>query len=141
MNTSNPVTTDEYVKKITTVQLEVLPSLNYRITSEEQFISTIIPLLEKMMPDYLCDGYRPYPMAVYYGKNTGEYLFALLDTWSSHGIYPSGWDDRSLVLMAVYFGCTNGEHVFYFGDGACILQTRARVAREELARLEHEESQ
>ena len=132
MNTSTHMTPSKFLSVTSTSQLDVLPNLDYTITTEAQFTATIIPLLEKIIPDYLRDGVLPYPMAVYYGKNIGEYLFAQLDTAFNWKIYPSDWDDHSLVLMAVYFGHENGKHVFYLGDGASIVEMHDREVRQHI---------
>ncbi len=124
MTDSTHMTPSKFTTEISSVQLEELSNMDYTITTDEQFTDIVVPLLETIIPDYLRDGVLPYPMAVYYGKNIGEYLFAQLDTWDRWKIYPSDWHDHSLALMAVYFGYENGEHYFYLGDGASILETR-----------------
>ena len=135
MNTSTHMTPAKFVKLITTTQRELLPNQDYTIKSDEEFIDIVIPQIEKIMPDYLCDGVRSHPMAVYYGKNIGEYVYALLDEAFNWKIYPSHWTDHSLVLMAVYFGYEDGEHHFYLGDGAIIVARRDREAHQYLQNL------
>ena len=117
MNTATHMTSSNFAGVVSASQLHVLPPLDRTITSNAQFISTIVPRLEKVLPDYLYDGVLPCPLAIYYGNNDGEYLYGLLDTLSNGDVRSSALADSSLVMMAIYFGNENGEHNFHLLDG------------------------
>ena len=116
MNTVTHMASFNFAGVVSASQLHVLPPLDRTITSNEQFISTIVPRLEQVLPDYLYDGVLPCPLAIYYGNN-GEYLYGLLDTLINGNVQSSALDDSSLVMMAIYFGNENGEHNFQLLDG------------------------
>ncbi len=140
MNTSTHMTPSKSTATISASHLEELPPLDCIIKSNEQFISIIVPRLEKIIPDYLCDGLLPYPMGVYYGKNNGEYLYGLLDTLSNAGLQHRDNEGFSPVLLAIYFGNANGEHKFNLIDIASDAEGVGSVVECVPLTLENEEA-
>ena len=71
---------------------------NRTTNSAEKFIATIIPLIEQHNPNYICEGLLPVPLAIYYGKKDGEYIFDLLDLEDCMGAcgYDQDGDSTSL---------------------------------------------